>query len=63
MSIKLSPHYTFLENILVEGKARNKHRPNNDRKSSYKPSQVPPPSDEIQIAVEFYLFIQTSESL
>ena len=35
VSIKSSPHYTFVENILVEGKARNKHRPVNERKSSY----------------------------
>ena len=26
MSIKLLPHYTFLENIHFEVKARNKHR-------------------------------------
>ena len=35
VSIKLLPHYTCLENMLVEGKARNKHRPVNERKSSY----------------------------
>ena len=34
VSIKLLPHYTFYENILVEGKARNKHRPVNEMKSS-----------------------------
>ena len=33
--IKLLPHYTVLDYILVEGKARNKHRPVNERKSSY----------------------------
>ena len=26
VSIKLLPHYNFIENKLVEGKARNKHR-------------------------------------
>ena len=31
----LSPWQVLLENILVEGKARNKHRPVNWRKSSY----------------------------
>ena len=36
VSIKLLPQYTFLENILVEGKARNKLRPVNERKLSYK---------------------------
>ena len=35
VSIKLLPQYTFLENILVEGKARNKHCQVNERKSSY----------------------------
>ena len=35
VSIKLLPQYTFLENIPVEGKARNKHCPVNERKSSY----------------------------
>ena len=35
VSMKLLPYYTFLENILVEGKARNKHRPVNEAKSSY----------------------------
>ena len=34
LSMKLLP-YTFLENILVKGKARNKHRQVNKRKSSY----------------------------
>ena len=33
--MKLLPHYTFLENKLAEGKARNKHRPVNEWKSSY----------------------------
>ena len=36
VSIKLLPYYNCLENILVEGKARNKHRPVNKRESSYK---------------------------
>ena len=36
VSIKLLPHYTFLENVLVGGKARNKHCQVNVRKSSYK---------------------------
>ena len=35
VSTKLLPLYTFLENILVEGKAKNKHCPVNERKSSY----------------------------
>ena len=35
VSIKLLPHYTFYENIPVEGKARNKLRPVNETKSSY----------------------------
>ena len=35
VSIKQLSYYTFLENILVEGKARNKLRPVNERKSSY----------------------------
>ena len=35
VSIKLLPHYTFFENILIKGKARNKYRPVNKRKSSY----------------------------
>ena len=35
VSIKLLPYYTFLENILVEGKVKNKHPPVNERKSSY----------------------------
>ena len=35
VSIKLLQYYTFSGNILVEGKARNKHRPVNERKSSY----------------------------
>ena len=35
MNIKLLPHYTFIENILVEGKARNKYHPVNKRKSLY----------------------------
>ena len=29
------PHYIFLENKLAEGKASNKHRPVNERKSRY----------------------------
>ena len=32
-SKNLLPHYTFLESILVEGKARNKHSPVKERKS------------------------------
>ena len=31
VSIKLLPYYTFLENILVEDKDKNKHRPVNER--------------------------------
>ena len=35
VSIKLLPHYTLLENKLVEGEARKLLRPLNDRKSSF----------------------------
>ena len=35
VSIKLLRYYTFVENILVEGEARNKHGPVNERKSGY----------------------------
>ena len=35
VSIKLLLRYAFLENIFVEGKARNKHRPVIERASSY----------------------------
>ena len=35
VSIKLLPYYTFLENILLEGRTRNKHPPVSERKSSY----------------------------
>ena len=35
VSIKLFAHYNFLENILVEGKARNRHCPVNERKPRY----------------------------
>ena len=35
VSIKLLPHYAFLENKLAKGKARNKHCPVNERKSMY----------------------------
>ena len=44
MSIKLLPNYTFLENILIEGKARNKQRPVNEKKSSYTSLLFPEPS-------------------
>ena len=36
VSIKLLPFYTSLENILVKGKAINKHGPVDERKSRYK---------------------------
>ena len=35
VGMKLFPYNTSLENILVEGMARNKHHPVNERKSSY----------------------------
>ena len=34
VSIELLPYYTFSENVLIEGEARNKHHPVNERKSS-----------------------------
>ena len=46
VSVTLLPYYTFVENILVEGKARNKHRPVNENPkcvSSHLISEPGPP--------------------
>ena len=39
-SINLLPQFTFLENILVEGWVWIKHRPDNERKSSYNRTKI-----------------------
>ena len=54
VSTKLLTHYTFLENILIKGKARNKHRPVNERKSSYTMQPLPPQSVAITLSALHY---------